>query len=89
MHVTDTVYKVRLQSETKYEWTRWTFARIRWHHWKKGLKINDITNFESDESKTNEGIAPQSRKILQTFEWWEGGGGGYKLGTLRSYIFAR
>lgn len=29
---------------------------IRWHHWKKGLKVNDIAKFESDLSKTNEGI---------------------------------
>ena len=45
------------------------------------LKINKITMFESDLSKTNEDIALQSLEILQTFVWWEeqGGGGGDKF----------
>ena len=40
------------------------------YHWKKRLKISKIAKFESDLLKTNEGIAPQSREILQTFVWW-------------------
>ena len=32
--------------------------------------INDIAKFESDLLKTNEGITPQSPKILQTLAWW-------------------
>ena len=31
------------------------------------LKFNKIAKFESDLLKTNEGTAPQSREILQTF----------------------
>ena len=41
-----------------------------WHHWKQRLKISKIAKFESDLSKTDEEIAPQSRKILRTFVWW-------------------
>ena len=92
--MTDTVYKIRLQSETKYEWT---FAQllffsstfdmdklreIRWHHWKKGLKINDIAKFESDMLKTNEGIRVGGGG---------GGGGGTNLevcGTMSSLAHA-
>ena len=34
-----------------------------------------ITKFERELMKTNEDIASQSRKILQTFVWGVGGGG--------------
>ena len=34
---------------------------------KKGLKISKIAKFETDLLKTNEGIAPQSPEVLQTF----------------------
>ena len=34
---------------------------------KKGLKISKFAKFETDLLKTNEGIAPQSPEILQTF----------------------
>ena len=40
------------------------------YHWKEHLKMSKIAKFESDLLKTNEVIAPQSRKILQTFVWW-------------------
>ena len=30
-----------------------------------------LEKFESDLSKINEDIAPQSHEILQTFVWWE------------------
>ena len=40
------------------------------HHWKEHIKIWKIAKFESNLLKTNEGIAPQSREILQRFVWW-------------------
>ena len=40
------------------------------HHWKERLKISIFAKFESDLSKPNEYIVPQSRKILPTFIWW-------------------
>ena len=50
------------------------FGKIHRHHWKERLKV------ESDLLKANEDTAPQSSEILQTFVWWEGGGGrGHKL----------
>ena len=52
---------------------------IRWHHWKKGLKINDTAKFGSDLLKTNEGIRVG------------GGGGGTNLevcGTMSSLAHA-
>ena len=42
-------------------------GKIRRIHWKKGLKISKIAKFETDLLKTNEGIAPQSPEVLQTF----------------------
>ena len=57
--------------------------------WQKIARTPMIAKFESDLLKTNEGITPQSPKILQTLAWWGGeGGGGHNLGTLRNYIFA-
>ena len=49
-------------------------GKIRQHHWKARLQISKTTKFESDLLKTNEGMAPNSHKISQTFEWW-----GHKL----------
>ena len=46
-------------------------GKIRRIHWKKGLKISKIAKFETDLLKTNEGIAPQSPEVLQTFVQWE------------------
>ena len=37
---------------------------------KEGIKIRWLTKFKGDTSKKSEGIAPQSRSILQTFVWW-------------------
>ena len=42
-------------------------GETRRHHWKERLKISNIAKFESDLFKTNEDIAPESRKILRTF----------------------
>lgn len=39
-------------------------GRIRQHHWKERLKINNIALFESDLLKTDKDIDPQSRNIL-------------------------
>ena len=54
------------------------FQLLRWTRYGKtvnttensALKISKIAEFESVLLKTNEGIAPQSRDILQTFVWW-------------------
>ena len=35
-------------------------------------KISVITKFESDTSKADEDIAPQSSENLKTFVWWGG-----------------
>ena len=51
------------------------FGKIRRHHWKGRLKISKISKFESDLLKSYKDTAPQSREILQTFVWGEGGGG--------------
>ena len=47
-------------------------GKIRRHHWKERLKVGKNAKFESDMLKTNEEMTPQSREILQTFEWWGG-----------------
>ena len=39
---------------------------------KSALKLVRTTKFDSDLFKTNEDIAPQRRKILQTFVCWGG-----------------
>ena len=44
------------------------FGKIRRHHRKEHVKINNIAKYESDLLKTNEDTAPQSCDILQTFE---------------------
>jgi len=36
---------------------------------KSALRMSKIAKFESDKLKTNEDIAPQSRKTLLTFTW--------------------
>ena len=36
------------------------------HRWKCRLKVSKLALFESDLLNTNEDIAPQSRRILQT-----------------------
>ena len=45
-------------------------GKIRQLRWKECLSVSKIAKFESDLLKTNEDRAPQSRLILQTFEWW-------------------
>ena len=45
------------------------------HCQKERVKISKLAEFEGDMSETSEDTVPQSRKILQTFVWWEGGGG--------------
>ena len=42
-------------------------VKIRRHHWKERLRISKIAKFENDLLKTNEGLTPQCREILQTF----------------------
>ena len=44
-------------------------GKILRHHWKERLKISIFAKFESDLSKPNEYIVPQSREILPTFIW--------------------
>ena len=39
--------------------------KIRRHLWKEHPKINKIAKFESDLVKTNEEIAPETRKIVK------------------------
>ena len=39
--------------------------KIRRHLWKENPKINKIAKFESDLVKTNEEIAPETRKIVK------------------------
>ena len=45
------------------------------HCQKEHVKISKLAEFEGDMSETSEDTAPQSRKILQTFVWWEAGRG--------------
>ena len=44
-------------------------AKIRQQGWKEHLKISTHAKFERDLLKTNEQIAPQSRRIFRTFVW--------------------
>jgi len=54
-------------------------AKIRQHEYKERLRVSKSTKFEHDLMKANEDIAPQSRRILQTFCGLCGGeGGGYR-----------
>ena len=39
-------------------------AKIHRHRWKERLKISKAAKFESNRIKTNEDMAPQSRRIL-------------------------
>ena len=49
--------------------------------WKQDFLISKIAKFANDLLKTNEGIGPQSPKILQTFVLW-----GNKLATNHTNI---
>lgn len=55
------------------------FGKIRQHRRKERHKISEIAKCEHDLLKTNEDIAFQSGKILQTFLWWR-----HKLSPLQT-----
>ena len=44
--------------------------KIRWHHWKKRLKISKSAKVKSDTSQESEDIVQQSCEHLHTFVWW-------------------
>ena len=61
----------RLETLPRFLTIAWDqLAKIRQHSWKERLKISIVAKFESDFVKTNQDMAPQSRRILQTLVWW-------------------
>ena len=61
----------RLETLPRFLTIAWDqVAKIRQHSWKERLKISIVAKFESDFVKTNQDMAPQSRRILQTLVWW-------------------